>query len=118
MGATSFYMGSLRYSPCGRKRKNHALNPVKKKKPEFKAYVPKQSQLDKLRERQQKQYNSLMEEYMKNGTYHEIAGDCTKKESPVYTGTLVKGIATMHKSNAVPVISQQEAEDISKMRRN
>jgi len=31
---------------------------------------------------------------------------------------LVKGIATMHKSNAVPVISQQEAEDISKMRRN
>ena len=118
MGATSFYMGSLRYSPCGRKRKNHALNPVKKKKPEFKACVPKQSQLDKLRERQQKQYNSLMEEYMKNGTYHEIAGDCTKKEAPVYTGTLVKGIATMHKSNAVPVISQQEAEDISKMRRN
>ena len=118
MSATSFYMGSLRYSPCGRKRKNHALNPVKKKKPEFKAYVPNQSQLDKLRERQQKQYNSLMEEYMKNGTYHEIAGDCTKKEAPVYTGTLVKGIATMHKSNAVPVISQQEAEDISKMRRN
>ena len=118
MGATSFYMGSLRYSPCGRKRKNHASNPVKKKRPEFKAYVPKQSQLDKLRERQQKQYNSLMEEYMKNGTYHEIAGDCTKKEAPVYTGTLVKGIATMHKSNAVPVISQQEAEDISKMRRN
>ena len=118
MGATSFYMGSLRYSPCGRKRKNHALNSVKKKKPEFKAYKPTQSTLDKLRQEQAKQYNSLMEEYMKNGTYHEIAGDCTKKEAPVYTGTLVKGIATMHKSNAVPVISQQEAEDISKMRRN
>ena len=55
---------------------------------------------------------------MKNGNYHEIAGDCTKKETMKYTGTLVKGIATMHKSNAVPVISQQEAEDISKMRRN
>ena len=40
-----------------------------------------------------------------------------KKESPKYTGTLVKGIATMHKSNAVPVINQQEAEDIAKMRR-
>jgi hypothetical protein len=40
-----------------------------------------------------------------------------KAESKRYTGTLVKGIATMHKSNAVPVISQQEAEDISKMRR-
>jgi len=41
-----------------------------------------------------------------------------KSEPRKYTGTLVKGIATMHKSNAVPVISQQEAEDISKMRRN
>lgn len=39
----------------------------------------------------------------------------TKKE---YTGTLVKGIAVMHKSNAVPVINQEEAESISKMRRN
>jgi hypothetical protein len=35
----------------------------------------------------------------------------------VYTGTMVKGIATMHKSNAVPVFSDEEAIDISKMRR-
>jgi len=35
----------------------------------------------------------------------------------VYTGTKVKGIATMHKSNAVPVFSDEEAVDISKMRR-
>ena len=115
MGATNFYMGSLRYSPCGRRRKNHALNSVKKQRPEFKAMRPN---LDNLRAQQEKQYNSLMEEYMKNGNYHEIMSDCTRKENPVYTGTLVKGIATMHKSNAVPVISQQEAEDISKMRRN
>jgi type II secretory pathway pseudopilin PulG len=47
--------------------------------------------------------------------YAESTG---RKESKRYTGTLVRGIATMHKSNAVPVISQQEAEDISKMRRN
>lgn len=39
-------------------------------------------------------------------------------ERKEYTGTLVTGIATMHKSNAVPVINQQEAEDIAKMRRN
>lgn len=37
-----------------------------------------------------------------------------KKE---YTGDAIIGIATLHKSNAVPVFSQQEAEDISKMRR-
>ena len=35
----------------------------------------------------------------------------------VYTGTKVKGIATMHKSNAVPVFSDDEAIEISRMRR-
>ena len=40
-----------------------------------------------------------------------------RKEPLRYTGTLIKGIATMHKSNAVPVINDQEAKDIAKMRR-
>ena len=45
------------------------------------------------------------------------AGNATLKPPKVYTGTMVKGIATMHKSNAVPVFSNEEAIDISKMRR-
>jgi hypothetical protein len=40
-----------------------------------------------------------------------------KATPKIYTGTKVKGIATMHKSNAVPVFSDEEAVDISKMRR-
>lgn len=40
-----------------------------------------------------------------------------KRESMKYTGTLVKGIATMHKSNAVPVINEEQMKDISRMRR-
>jgi len=44
-------------------------------------------------------------------------GPCTKPEQKVYTGTKVKGIGTMHKSNAVPIFSDEEAVDISKMRR-
>lgn len=40
-----------------------------------------------------------------------------RKESQHYTGTVVIGVATMHKSNAVPVINQQQAEEIAKMRR-
>jgi hypothetical protein len=40
-----------------------------------------------------------------------------RKESLKYTGTLVKGIATMHKSNAVPVIDEEQMKDISRMRR-
>jgi hypothetical protein len=44
-------------------------------------------------------------------------GNATLPPPKVYTGTKVKGIATMHKSNAVPVFSNEEAVDISKMRR-
>jgi hypothetical protein len=40
-----------------------------------------------------------------------------KAPQKVYTGTLVKGIATMHKSNAVPVINDEQAKEISSMRR-
>jgi hypothetical protein len=39
------------------------------------------------------------------------------KPAKQYTGTKVKGIATMHKSNAVPIFSDEEAVDIAKMRR-
>jgi len=35
----------------------------------------------------------------------------------IYTGTKIKGIGTMHKSNAVPVFSDDEAREISSMRR-
>ena len=42
---------------------------------------------------------------------------CTKKADTLYTGTKIKGIGTMHKSNAVPVFSDEEAVDISRMRR-
>lgn len=44
-------------------------------------------------------------------------GSATLKPRQVYTGTMVKGIATMHKSNAVPVFSNEDAVEISKMRR-
>jgi len=47
----------------------------------------------------------------------DSSGVATMPSPKVYTGTMVKGIATMHKSNAVPVFSDQEAVDISKMRR-
>jgi len=45
-------------------------------------------------------------------------GPVSSKPNPVYTGTKIKGIGTMHKSNAVPVFSDEEAHDIATMRRN
>ena len=43
---------------------------------------------------------------------------CTKKESPRYTGTAMKGIGTMHKSNSVPIFTDEQAIEIATMRRN
>jgi len=45
------------------------------------------------------------------------SGIASRAEPKRYTGSLVKGIATMHKSNAVPIIDDQQAKDISAMRR-
>ena len=41
----------------------------------------------------------------------------TKIERKEYTGDLVKGIGTLHKSNAVPVIDEDYAKEIARMRR-
>lgn len=42
---------------------------------------------------------------------------CVKNPDKVYTGNAIIGIGTMHKSNAIPIFSDDQAKDISKMRR-
>ena len=44
-------------------------------------------------------------------------GTTEAKEKKQYTGTKLVGIATMHKSNMVPVFSKDEATEVSRMRR-
>ena len=44
-------------------------------------------------------------------------GIASSKQIPHYTGTKMLGIGTMHKSNAVPIFSDDEAKSISSMRR-
>jgi hypothetical protein len=44
-------------------------------------------------------------------------GVCAKRENPVYTGSAIKGIGTMHKSNAIPIFSDEQAVEIATMRR-
>lgn len=51
------------------------------------------------------------------------SGDCfgretAKKEENVYTGSYIKGIATMHKSNSVPVGSTTDPKEFATMRRS
>lgn len=46
-----------------------------------------------------------------------VTGPVSTKQIPQYTGTKMIGIGTLHKSNAVPVFSDDEAKDMARMRR-
>jgi hypothetical protein len=41
-----------------------------------------------------------------------------KRERNIYTGDKLIGIGMMHKSNLVPIFSEEHARDVSNMRRN
>jgi len=80
--------------------------PKRKEEKEFKTYAPSQPPI-----RNTESYPSLK-------TSDTIPGACAKRESPQYTGDLIVGIGTMHKSNAVPIMrGTKQAEEIAKMRR-
>jgi hypothetical protein len=100
------YTNTLKYDMSGRRRRTRKPSGqvCGKYKPEFKPYVapPETPRRDE------------------GVIYRSVPTSATKgltprKESQKYTGTLIKGIATMHKSNAVPVIDQKQAEEISRM---
>lgn len=42
---------------------------------------------------------------------------CSKPDDKVYTGNNMIGIGTLHKSNAIPIFSKEEAKDQANMRR-
>jgi hypothetical protein len=78
--------------------------PVKRK--EFQPYVP------------EKTYRRETTEYASLKTTSNVSGSCTKKEQQQYTGTYIMGIATMHKSNLVPVGRGDNPVDYATMRRS
>jgi len=80
--------------------------PKRKEEKEFKEYAPSQPYV-----RDTTEYRSLQ-------TSDKIPGYAPKRENPQYTGDLIVGIGTMHKSNAVPIMrGTKQAEDLAKMRR-
>jgi len=76
---------------------------------EFRPRTEKVSQISQAAEKHREQYPSLKLDI--------INSNCDRRESPKYTGTLIKGISTMHKSNAVPVLSKDEMISHASMRR-
>jgi len=108
---------SLRYHTTGRKRKTKAFTKVSAPPPKWSEYETSESQLNKLRSEQKKQYESLMSSIGSDDSHMR------RKEPMVYTGERqLLGIATMHKSNLVPVFAEEDggtqyAKDLARMRR-
>ena len=95
------FYGSLRHDVTGRKKRNYARKA--KASTRGSVHVP--------------QRNSFRRSVPDYPSCPDTAGVAPRVESPRYTGTLVRGISTMHKSNAVPVINEEEMKDIARMRR-
>lgn len=102
------YSGSLRYSKTGKKRKTKSMATPRRPRKEFVPLKVEPNIQHQRSEEFRKKYPSL------------DTGACStqKVESQKYTGDLITGIATMHKSNAVPVMKgTDQAKDIARMRR-
>ena len=80
---------------------------LKPKKKEFVPYEPTTTVY-------KQNYQSVSEK----SPVHGIPDGGRKKERQVYTGDYIVGLATMHKSNLVPIMrGTDEAKDIANMRR-
>jgi hypothetical protein len=93
--------GSIRHTTSGRRKSKKSTRRVKR----VLAAVPSNTRESFRRDTPNYPSNA--------GT----AGVAARVEPPRYTGTLVKGIGTMHKSNAVPIIDEQQMKDLASMRR-
>lgn len=90
----------MRHDPSGRKRKTSRKS-TKKYQPEFRPLKTKA--------------NVLRQETVYPSRELTSPSTCGIVNKPKYTGDSIVGIATMHKSNAVPVTSAKYAEEISRM---
>ena len=92
--------GSNNYTTCGRKKKT-----TRSARPALKG----------VRQNAPKPYRRECEHEYRSAP--DTTGVAARVDAMQYTGSLVKGIGTMHKSNAVPIIDEQHMKDIARMRR-
>ena len=91
--------GSNNYTTCGRKKKT-----TRRTRQTFKG----------VRSNTPEPYRRETPEYR---SASDTVGVAPRVDSMQYTGRLVKGIGTLHKSNAVPVVDEEHMKDIARMRR-
>ena len=122
LSTTGKRKGKKKFASAEAKRKSEQLDK------EWKKLLKRQGvELEEKKRKRAMSADSLTSVYSlkipegRNTTSHiksvDTGGNATLAPAKVYTGTKVKGIATMHKSNAVPVFSDEQAVDIARMRR-
>jgi len=94
------FYGSIRHTTSGRKKKSSA-------KSSRRTIRAVQSNSPEPYRRETPEYRSAS----------DTTGVAARHDPMQYTGNLVKGIGTLHKSNAVPVIDEEYMKDIARMRR-
>src|SRR6056300_128019 len=82
---------------------------VNEKVMEFKEYVPSRSPLQLVRNDQR---------YPSYSSFTNNSTTTSKAETKHYSGDYVQGLATLHKSNIVPVGKEDNPVDYATMRRN
>lgn len=97
--------GDMRRLPNGRKKKYNAWSTRKNTPSEFVEYTPDYS------------YTRGRTDHIQSKNTKTTGKETCKVPDKCYTGTVVKGISTMHKSNAVPIINEAEAKEHASMRR-
>ena len=122
LSTTGKRKGKKKFASAEAKRKSEQLDK------EWKKLLKRQGvELEEKKRKRAMSADSLTSVYSlkipegRNTTSHiksvDTGGNATLAPAKVYTGTKVKGIATMHKSNAVPIFSDEQAVDIARMRR-
>lgn len=101
--------GSMTHDFTGRK--------IKKKKPTGEVFTKYSAPAFKAKKASSAPFRRDAGQEYRSVDSAEGTGICAAPEKKEYTGTLVKGIGTMHKSNAVPIIDEQQMKDLASMRR-
>ena len=94
------------YSSELKRTKKFASTPITQ---EFKEYVPSRSPLQLVR---------ADREYPSFDTFTNNSTSTAKAETKKYGGDYITGLATMHKSNIVPVGRDDDPKNYATMRRN
>ena len=93
------FYGSLNHTTSGRKKKTYRRTKSVKQ--------GVSTNITKSYRRETPEYRSAS----------DTTGVAVRVEPIQYTGSFVKGIGTMHKSNAIPIVDEEHMKDIARMRR-